>query len=86
MFVVGPYSSKSGDYPMTEAELEAVRFNASRSSLSAVGWGLAYPDLARTAPLVGSLVPETLDRGWSLENAWSTAWRDADQMQPFMRK
>jgi hypothetical protein len=86
MFVVGPYSSENGDYPVTDADLKPIRFNASRSSLSAVGWGLAYPDLARTAPLVGSLVSETLDRGWSLENAWATAWRAAGQQQPFMGK
>jgi len=84
MFVVGPYSSTNGDYPVTDADLKSIRFNASRSSLSAVGWGLAYPDLTRIAPLVGALVPQTLDRGWSLENAWATAWRGAGQTQPFL--
>lgn len=82
MFVVGPYDSETGAYPVSDTDLESIRFNASRSSLSAVGWGLAYPDLVRTAPFVGGLVPETFDRGWSLENAWATAWRQADQ--PFM--
>jgi hypothetical protein len=86
MFVVGPYSSEDGSYPVTDAELYAIRFNTSRSSLSAVGWGLAYPDLARTAPFVGSFVPETFDRGWSLENAWATAWRDAGQKEPVMSR
>jgi len=84
MFVVGPYSSMTGDYPTSDADLNPIRFNAARSSLSAVGWGLAYPDLVRAAPLFGSLVPQTLDRGWSLENAWATAWRNASQDQPFM--
>jgi hypothetical protein len=84
MFVVGPYSSENGDYPLTEAKLQPIRSNASRSSLSAVGWGLAYPDLARTAPLFGSLVKQTIDRGWSLENAWETPWREAQQPPPLM--
>jgi hypothetical protein len=56
MFVVAPYSGK-GEYPSSDSELKAVRFNTQRSSLAAVGWGLAYPDLARTAPLFGGLVP-----------------------------
>jgi hypothetical protein len=86
MFVVGPYSSENGDYPVQDAELQAIRFNASRSSLSAVGWGLAYPDLARTVPIAGSLIKQTVDRGWSLENAWATAWRDAHQEAPFMSR
>jgi hypothetical protein len=84
MFVVGPYSGK-GDYPSTAQDLAVIRYNAMRSSLGAVGWGLAYPDVARTVPILGSLlVPETMDRGWSLENAWSTAWRDAKLGTPTM--
>jgi Patatin-like phospholipase len=82
MFVVGPYDG-GGDYPVN---LEAIRSNASRSSLSAVGWGMAYPDLARTSPLAGIFIPETRDRGWSLENAWATAWREAHQDIPTMRQ
>ena len=50
--------SGNGEYPSSDKELKAVRFNTQRSSLAAVGWGLAYPDLARTAPLIGGLVPE----------------------------
>ncbi len=82
MFVVGPYSG--GEYPSTDDDLKAVRFNAKRSSLSAVGWGLAYPDLARTVPVLGSLVPETFDRGWSLENTWATGWREKRLNTPTM--
>src|SRR5215472_381076 len=83
-FVVGPYSGQ-GDYPLTAKDLAAIRYNAMRSSLGAVGWGLAYPDVARTVPVFGSvLVPETLDRGWSLENAWSTGWREAKLGTPTM--
>ncbi len=44
--------------------------NASDSTLSAVGWGFAYPDFARTVPLLGWLVPEQFDRGYTLEQAW----------------
>lgn len=83
MFVVGPYTG-DGKYPKTDHELKQVRFNAKRSSLSAVGWGLAYPDLWRTAPLLGSAIPQELDRGWSLENAWASAWRDAKLDTPTM--
>ena len=83
MFVVGPYTGEGG-YPSTDDELKKVRFNAKRSSLSAVGWGLAYPDLWRTVPLFGGGVPQVLDRGWSLENAWATAWRDAHLETPTM--
>jgi len=83
MFVVGPYSGK-GDYPSTAQDLATIRYNAMRSSLGAVGWGLVYPDVARTVPLLGSAVPETLDRGWSLENAWATSWREAKLRSPTM--
>lgn len=82
MFVTAPYSTDSGIYPGTATDLESIRFNAVRSSLSAVGWGLAYPDLGRTIPLFGSAIPENLDRGWSLENAWATGWRESQQPQP----
>ena len=85
MFVVAPYSGK-GEYPSSDNELKAVRFNTQRSSLAAVGWGLAYPDLARTAPLFGGLVPETFDRGWSLENTWATGWREKGLDTPTLRQ
>jgi len=80
MYVVGPYYGE-GDYP---TDLEAIRQNARRSSLSAVGWGMAYPDLARTSPLLGLAVPQSLDRGWSLENAWGTSWKKMKQEPPRM--
>jgi len=84
MVVAAPYSTDRGIYPTTGNDLEPVRFNATRSSLSAVGWGLAYPDLGRTIPLFGGTIPEDLDRGWSLENAWATGWRESQQPQPTM--
>ncbi len=85
MFVVAPYSG-TGQYPSTDEDLSAVRFNAKRSSLSAVGWGLTYPDLARTVPVFGGFVRETLDRGWSLENSWATGWREKNRKTPKMKE
>jgi hypothetical protein len=83
MFVVAPYKGE-GEYPSSDDDLKAVRYNAQRSSLSAVGWGLAYPDLARTIPVLGSFVPESFDRGWSLENTWATGWREKELEAPTM--
>jgi hypothetical protein len=84
MFVVAPYSADDGSYPVAKPALQHIREFAARSSLGAVGWGLAYPDLARTVPFFGSLVRETLDRGWALENAWSSDWPDANHKPPSM--
>jgi hypothetical protein len=81
MFVIAPYRG-DGAYPTSDDELKQIRFNTKRSSLGAVGWGLAYPDLFRTIPLFGTGVPEKLDRGWSLENSWSAAWRDVSLPTP----
>ena len=86
MFVVAPYSG-TGEYPSADDDLRAVRFNAKRSSLSAVGWGLAYPDLVRTFPVLGSVVvPQTFDRGWSLENSWATGWREKGLKTPTIKE
>ncbi|HEX9669071.1 MAG TPA: hypothetical protein VGC93_06255 [Thermoanaerobaculia bacterium] len=49
----------------------AIRDAASASSLDAVGWGLAYPDLLRTIlsfPFA-TLFP-SIDRSWALEESW----------------
>jgi hypothetical protein len=85
MFVVAPYRGE-GEYDLTDDKLEEIRFNTTRSSLSSVGWGLAYPDLARTVPALGSFVPETFDRGWSLENSWATGWREKNEKPPTMKQ
>jgi hypothetical protein len=84
MFAVAAYLSDHGDFPRDDKTLEDIRFNAGRSSLSAVGWGLLYPDLARTVPLFGSAVPQWLDRGWSLQKAWETPWRETNSPGPTM--
>jgi hypothetical protein len=49
----------------------AIRDAAAASSLDAVGWGLAYPDLLRTVASLpfARLWPE-IDRGWALEASW----------------
>lgn len=72
MFFVAAYDSRTGE--LASAALPSIRFNSSRSTLSAVGWGLLYPDSARTLPLMGMLVPQRVDRGWALENAWIAGW------------
>lgn len=74
MVFVAAYDSRSGKLSSDPAALASIRFNSSRSTLSAVGWGLLYPDSARTLPLIGMLVPQTVDRGWALENAWIAGW------------
>jgi hypothetical protein len=76
MFFVAGYDSQSGQLSGDPAALHSIRFNSARSTLSAVGWGLLYPDSARTLPLIGMLVPQTVDRGWALENAWIAGWKD----------
>jgi len=85
MFVVGSYDAAR---PLSAARLESIRASAENTSLSAVGWGLVYPDLVRTLPLVGlglrlfSPVPQTIDRGWALEREWVSHWIDHDLAAP----
>lgn len=55
------------------------------SRILSVGWGLAYPDLARTIPALGGFVPESFDRGWSLENTWATGWREKKLPTPTLK-
>ena len=74
MFFVAAYDSATGKINADPGTLASIRFNSSRSTLSAVGWGLLYPDSARTLPGIGMLVPQTIDRGWALENAWIAGW------------
>jgi Patatin-like phospholipase len=71
MYVVGSYDA-NGKLPLTAAN--GIRGASSRTSLSAVGWGLLYPDVLRTIPLLGWFVPQTLDRGSTLEKVWLTNW------------
>ena len=74
MYFLAGYNA-DGSYPHERQLLEKVNYNASRSSLSSVGWGLLYPDLLRTIPIFGLAAPQNFDRGWSLENAWVAGWK-----------
>ena len=75
MYAVGSFDS-NGQIP--SSLLERIPGNASRTSLSAVGWGLLYPDVLRTIPLIGQLsgkaLGSSIDRGWALENEWLRHW------------
>ena len=56
--------------PRSAERLRRVRAAASRSSLPAMAWGVAYPDLWRfVAPPTLQQAPY-LDRGWALQEAW----------------
>jgi hypothetical protein len=55
-----------------------VRAAASISGLSAVGWGLLYPDLLPTFPELQLMTAfpgfRNMDRGWALDNDWRRNW------------
>jgi hypothetical protein len=76
MFFLAGYDSNTGEFRSDQDAIRSIRFNASRSTLSAVGWGFLYPDAARTLPLLGMFIPQFVDRGWALENAWISGWPD----------
>jgi hypothetical protein len=76
MYVVGSYDS---DGRLRKDLMQVIRDDAARTSLSAVGWGILYPDFVRTVPLVGSFLAahgfgEDVDRGWALETQWLDHW------------
>ncbi len=76
MYVVGSYDS---DGRLRKDLMQVIRDDAARTSLSAVGWGILYPDFVRTVPLVGSFLAahgfgEDVDRGWALEIQWFDHW------------
>ena len=77
MYVIGSYD-EAGQLIDNGKNLKDIRDDSSRTSLSAVGWGLLYPDFLRTIPLFGSvsgkLFLHDLDRGWALENQWIRNW------------
>ena len=52
-----------------------VWFSASRSSLGAMAWGIAYPELAR---LVFPPLAFGWNRGWALERRWAQPLTDQD--------
>lgn len=56
--------------PRTAEQLARIRNAASHSSLAALTWGVAYPDIWRfLVPPVMRFLPH-LDRGWALQEAW----------------
>ena len=75
MYVAGSYD-QTGNVPV--GGLKSVRDASSRSSLSAVGWGLAYPDFLRTLPAIRIMTSwifgKDVDRGWALERDWVQHW------------
>ncbi len=61
------------------AELARIRAAASRSSMRAMAWGVAYPDMWRLlAPPLLKSTPY-LDRGWALQEAWRGQLRHRDE-------
>jgi hypothetical protein len=89
MYVLGSYNGSDGsflDKDLSDKRLKEVRNYAAASDLSAVGWGILYPDLLRTVPIVGSLVGKifglNLDRGWALENQWIKNWDSPHKSNP----
>jgi hypothetical protein len=82
MYVLGSYDGSDGsflDKDLSDTRLNKVRNDSSASDLSAVGWGVLYPDLLRTVPGLGSFVGwifgQNVDRGWALENQWIKNWK-----------
>ncbi|MBI3325860.1 MAG: patatin-like phospholipase family protein [Nitrospinae bacterium] len=65
--------------PPEATSLDRIVQAAESSSLDAVAWGVAYPDLWRaTLTPLFSLSPtlRTLDRGWAIEQAWKKQLAD----------
>lgn len=76
MFIVGSYDARG---QLDRNAMQAAQVAAEKTSLSAVGWGLLYPDFVRTVPLAGSLLAahvfgEDVDRGSALEDQWLANW------------
>jgi hypothetical protein len=81
MFALAAYDPLDRSFPAKDTDLKQVRFDAGRSSLASVGWGLLYPDVARTVPFLGAFFsPEDIDRGWALESAWTSGWKNPPNM------
>ena len=74
MYFLAEYDGNTGIFTGDRDTIAKIPRYASRSSLSAVGWGFLYPDLLRTLPAFGVFEPETVDRGWALEKAWTHGW------------
>jgi hypothetical protein len=65
MYFVDGFTPKG---PPTDASLTQIVKAAGGSSLDALAWGIAYPDLMRLVAPPG--IVGKRDRGWALEHAW----------------
>jgi hypothetical protein len=92
MYVLGSYKA-DGTLDAGGKKLQDIRDASSMTALSAVGWGILYPDFLRTIPGVGSLIGaifgHNIDRGWALENQWiknwkNPVWSDAPKMKDWI--
>src|SRR5207245_1711171 len=63
--------------PALDHTLRAIVAKAAKSSLDAVAWGIAYPDLVRLVSPI-SLFPKKMDRAWALEQTWRRELTDPD--------
>jgi hypothetical protein len=80
MFFVDRYS-ENGFPTKNDAVLQGIVDAASRSTLSAIGWGLAYPEFLRFVRFVflGFQLPfmeKTWDRAWAQEQEWGRGLRN----------
>jgi len=89
MYLVGSYD-RSGE--LHRDLLPAIRTDSAKTSLSAVGWGMLYPDFVRTLPIVGTALAaygfgQDVDRGWALETQWLANWDQHPwKLAPTMRE
>jgi len=58
---------------------------ASVSSLEAIGWGLAFPDLVKHIPLLNRRISQEDDRGLALESQWWNRMGDSNSDAELMR-
>jgi hypothetical protein len=65
MYFVDGYSEH--DPPTVDQARRAIE-SAGTSSLTAVAWGLSYPDLGRV--VFSAIIPSRIDRGWAIEERW----------------
>jgi len=64
--------------PRSAEELQRIRKAAVHSSLPALTWGVAYPDLWRFVVPPAMVWFPFHDRGWALQEAWRTHLRNKD--------
>ncbi|HEV8702086.1 MAG TPA: hypothetical protein VGV60_12505 [Candidatus Polarisedimenticolia bacterium] len=65
---------RDGRAPDGKVDLERLRDQAGRSSLSATAWGIVYRDIWQGL----HILDETRDRGWALEQSWIRRMQDKE--------